>query len=31
MYIALLGFIGKVYPDNLEHMDSVLTECYQVW
>ena len=30
MYIALLGFTGKVYPDKLDYTDSVLTECYQV-
>lgn len=30
MYIALLGFTGKVYPDKLDYTDKVLTECYQV-
>ena len=30
MYIALLGFTGKVYPDKLDFTDKVLTECYQV-
>ena len=30
MYIALLGFTGKVYPDKLDFTDQVLTECYQV-
>ena len=30
MYIALLGFTGKVYPDKLDYTDRVLTECYQV-
>ena len=29
MYIALLGFIGKVYPDKLDNMDQVLTECHK--
>ncbi|DBA95664.1 hypothetical protein WJX82_011441 [Trebouxia sp. C0006] len=29
MYIALLGFTGKVYPDKLDYTDKVLTECYQ--
>ena len=29
MYIALLGFTGKVYPDKLDYTDRVLTECYQ--
>ena len=30
MYIALLGFTGKVYPDKLDYTDRVLTESYQV-
>ena len=29
MYIALLGFIGKVYPDKLDNMDQVLTACHK--
>ena len=29
MYIALLGFTGKVYPDKLDYTDRVLTECHQ--
>ena len=29
MYIALLGFIGKVYPDKLDNMDQVLIECHK--
>ena len=30
MYIALLGFTGKVYPDRLDYTDRVLTESFQV-
>ena len=29
MYIALLGFTGKVCPDKLDFTNRVLTECYQ--
>ena len=30
MYIALLGFTGKVYPERLDYIDKVLSESYQV-
>ena len=30
MYIALLGFTGKVYPDKLDYIDKVLSEAQQV-
>ena len=29
MFIALAQFTGTVYPDRLDHVDYVLTSCYQ--